>query len=75
MEPIPLVGKGLPFGMIGWLICAFSLLGMVYDLALLRRVHLTSIAGALLINAATPLRFFIANTRAWQSVAQWIMKS
>ena len=60
--------------MIGWVICAFSMVGVVYDLAFLRRVHLTSIVGALLINAATPLRFIIADMQAWRHVAHWIMK-
>lgn len=65
----------IPFGMIAWVICAFSLTGVAYDLIVLRRVHLTSIVGALLINVATPLRFIIVDTRAWQNVAEWIMKS
>ena len=65
----------IPFGMIAWVICAFSLTGVAYDLIVLRRVHLTSIVGALLINVATPLRFIIADTQAWQNVAEWIMKS
>jgi len=72
---IPALGRfPVPSSMIIWVICAFSLTTVVYDLLFLRRMYLVSIIGALLINAASPLRFIIADTPSWQRFAQWVTK-
>jgi hypothetical protein len=69
---IPSVARlPIPSTMIGWVILAFSLTGVVYDGIVLRRVYVTSVVGALLINVGTPLRFAIAGTRAWQAFVEW----
>ena len=64
----------IPFTMIGWVILAFSLTGVAYDGIFLRRVYVTNVVGALLINVATPLRFAIAGTRAWQDFVEWVAR-
>jgi hypothetical protein len=70
---IPALGRlPIPFTMIGWLILVFSLTGVIYDGIFLRRVYLTNIIGALLINVSTPLRFIIEDSRAWQNFSAWI---
>jgi hypothetical protein len=56
----------IPFNMIGWVILAFSLSGVVYDGIFLRRVYFVNVIGALLINLGTPLRFIVVETRVWQ---------
>ncbi len=72
---IPAIGRlPIPAGLIAWIICAFSLAGVAYDLAILRRIHLASIVGALLINASTPLRFYISDLQTWQDISRWLMK-
>ena len=72
---IPALGRfPIPSRMIIWVICAFSLTGVIYDLVFLRRLYLVSIIGALLINVASPLRFIIANTKTWQSFARWVIQ-
>lgn len=57
-----------------WVICGFSVTGVVYDLVFVRRVYLASIIGALLINLASPLRFIIADTHSWREFAPWITR-
>lgn len=64
----------VPVSMIGWLILAFSITGVIYDVAFLRRLSLTNLAGVLLINLATPLRFTISGTQAWRSFAEWLCR-
>ena len=54
----------MPGGMIKWLICAFSMTGVIYDLVFLRRLYLSNIICALLINVGSSLRFMIADTQA-----------
>lgn len=72
---IPALGRfPVPGGMIKWVICAFSLTGVIYDLVFLRRLYLTNIVGALLINAGSPLRFMIADTEAWQKFSEWFTR-
>jgi hypothetical protein len=72
---IPAIARlPIPFSLIGWVIFAFSLTGVIYDAIVFRRVYLTNIAGVLLINVATPLRFVIADTRGWQSFAEWVSR-
>lgn len=72
---IPALGRfPLPGSMIKWVICGFSVTGVIYDLVLRRRVYLANIVGALLINVASLLRFIIADTRSWQEFAQWITR-
>jgi hypothetical protein len=70
---VPAIGR-LPISpsAIGWVILGFSLLTVLYDALFLRRVYLINIAGVLLINIASPLRFMIAGSPAWQSFAHWI---
>lgn len=58
----------------GWVIFGFSLTGVIYDILVLRRVYLTNIVGALLINVAGPLRFMIADTQGWQRFSEWIAR-
>jgi hypothetical protein len=64
----------IPFSMIGWVIFAFSLIGVVYDVIFLRRVYFTNVVGALLINLTTPMRFIIEDTRAWQNFSEWLAR-
>jgi hypothetical protein len=58
--------------LIGGAIFAFSLTGLAYDAFVLRRLYLTNVIGVLLFNLSTPLRFIIADSRAWQNFAQWL---
>jgi hypothetical protein len=60
--------------MTGWVIFAFSLTGVIYDIVALRRAYLTNIVGALLINVAGPLRFMIADAQGWQRFSEWIAR-
>jgi hypothetical protein len=61
---IPALGRfPVPGSMIKRVICAFSLTGVTYDLVFLRRLYLTNIIDALLINTGSPLRFMIADIR------------
>jgi hypothetical protein len=72
---IPAIARlPIPSGMIGWLILAFSLIGIVYDAIFLRRVYFTNVVGALLINLSTPLRFIIGDSRAWQNFSEWLAR-
>jgi hypothetical protein len=72
---IPALGRlPLPSSMIKWVICGFSVTGVVYDLVFLRRIYLASIIGVLMINLASPLRFIIADSHPWQEFAQWITR-
>ena len=72
---IPAIARmPIPHYLIGWVIFAFSLTGVVYDVIVLRRVHLTSILGALLINVASPLRFIIADVPSFQRFSEWIAR-
>lgn len=72
---IPAIGRMFMVDSItGWVIFAFSLTGVVYDIVVLRRVYLTNIVGALLINVAGPLRFMIADTQSWQRFSEWIAR-
>ena len=57
---------------IGWAIFAFSLITVIYDAAFLRRAYITNIAGVLLINLSSPLRFIVADTQAWKHFSYWI---
>jgi hypothetical protein len=72
---IPAIARlPIPFSLIGWVIFAFSLTGVIYDVIVLRRVYLANIVGALLINVAGPLRFIIADARGWQRFSEWIAR-
>lgn len=72
---IPAIARlPIPSGMIGWLILAFSLIGIGYDAIFLRRVYFTNVVGALLINLSTPLRFIIGDSRAWQHFSEWLAR-
>ena len=72
---IPAIARlPIPFSLIGWVIFASSLTGVIYDALVLRRVYLTNIVGALLINVATPLRFMIADAQGWQRFSEWIAR-
>jgi len=72
---IPALGRfPVPGSMIIWIIYAFSLIGIIYDLVFLRRLYLVNIIGAFPINLASPLRFIIADTQSWQRFAQWITR-
>lgn len=72
---IPAIGRlPIPFSLIGWVIFAFSLTGVIYDAIVLRRLYLTNVAGVLLINVATPLRFMIADAQGWQRFSEWIAR-
>jgi hypothetical protein len=72
---IPAIARlPIPFSLIGWVIFAFSLTSVIYDVIVLRRLYLTNIVGVLLINVATPLRFVIADTRGWQSFSEWVAR-
>jgi hypothetical protein len=64
----------LPPSMIGWAIFAVSLAGLIYDALSTRRIYVTNLLGVLLINISSflPLRFMIAENRAWQSFAEWL---
>jgi hypothetical protein len=62
----------IPRGAIGWVIFSFSLLTVIYDALFLRRAYIINIAGVLLINICSPLRFMIARSPEWQSFAHWI---
>jgi hypothetical protein len=62
----------IPFAAIGWVIFGFSLLPVMYDVIFLRSVYLINIAGILLINISSPLRFIIARSPGWQRFAHWI---
>ena len=72
---IPAIGRIFMLdSMTGWVIFAFSLTGVIYDIVVLRRVYLTNIVGALLINVAGPLRFMIAEAQGWQRFSEWIAR-
>lgn len=72
---VPAIGRlPIPPGAIGWVIFAFSLLTVFYDALFLRRAYLVNIAGVLLINICSPLRFVIAGDPEWQSFAHWIAR-
>src|SRR5581483_11445449 len=72
---IPAIGRlPMPPLLIGWAILVFSSTGLIYDAAILRQASFTNIAGALLINVSTPLRFIIEDTRAWQNFSEWIVR-
>jgi hypothetical protein len=72
---IPAIARlPIPFVPIGWRIFGLSLLVFVYDAAYLRRVHLINIAGVLLINICSPLRFIIAGSPGWQNFTRWIAR-
>jgi hypothetical protein len=64
----------MPSYLIGWVILAFSLTGIIYDAIVFRRVHLANIFGALLINVASPLRFIIADAPSFQTFSEWIAR-
>jgi hypothetical protein len=70
---IPAISR-LPIasGIVGWLIFGYSLLTVIYDAVFLRRAYLVNIAGVLLINLCSPLRFMVANSPGWQSFAHRI---
>jgi hypothetical protein len=70
---IPPIGRlPIPPSAIGWVILGFSLLTVLYDALFLRRASIINIAGVLLINISSPLRFMIAGSSGWQSFAHWI---
>jgi hypothetical protein len=70
---IPAISRlPIPSGAIGWVIFSFSLLTVFYDALVLRRAYLVNIAGVLLINICSPLRFMIAGNPVWQRFAHWI---
>jgi hypothetical protein len=72
---IPVIARlPIPFSLIGWVIFASSLTGVIYDAIVVRRVYLTNIIGALLINVATPLRFMIPDAQGWQRFSEWIAR-
>ena len=72
---IPAIARlPIPPFLIGWAILAFSLTGLIYDVVVLRQASFTNIAGVLLINVSTPLRFIIEETRAWQHFSEWIAR-
>jgi hypothetical protein len=72
---IPAIARlPIPPSLIGWMIFAFSMTGIIYDVVVLRRVYLTNIVSAMLINGTTPLRFIIADTRVWQNFAEWLVR-
>ncbi len=72
---IPAIARlPIPPFLIGWAILAFSLTGLNYDVVVLRQASFTNIAGVLLINVSTPLRFIIEETRAWQHFSEWIAR-
>jgi hypothetical protein len=72
---IPAISRlPIPSGAIGWVILGFSLLTVIYDALFLRRAYLMNIAGVLLINISSPLRFMIADSPGWQSFAHWIAR-
>lgn len=72
---IPALGRfPVPGSMIKWLICAFSLTGVIYDVVFLCRLYFTSVIGALLINVGSSLRFMIADTQTWQRFAEWFTR-
>lgn len=64
----------IPPGAVGWVIFSFSLLTVIYDALFLRRAYLINLAGVLLINISSPLRFIIADSPGWQSFAHWIAR-
>ena len=69
---IPAIGRlPKPPEMIGWVIFAISLAGLIYDAFSARRIYVTNVLGVLLINIGSPLRFMIADNRSWQSFAEW----
>jgi hypothetical protein len=73
---IPAIGRlPIPPSAIPWVIFGFSLLTILYDALLLRRAYLVNIAGVLLINISSPLRFIIADSPIWQKFAHWITRS
>lgn len=53
---------------------AFVVVAMIHDWKTRRRVHLVYILGAVIIFASGPLRAAIANTSAWQSFAQFLVR-
>jgi hypothetical protein len=70
---IPAIGRlPIPPNMIGWAIFAVSLAGLIYDAFSTGRIYVTNVLGVLLINISSPLRFMIADTRTWQSFAEWL---
>ena len=72
---IPAISRlPIPVSSIGWVIFAFSMIGVVYDGIFLRRVYFTNVVGVLLINLASPLRFIIGSTRTWQNFAEWLVR-
>ena len=72
---IPAISRlPIPSGAIGWVILGLSSLTVIYDAVILRRAYLINVAGVLLINIGSPLRFMIADSRAWQRFAHWIAR-
>jgi hypothetical protein len=73
---IPAIARlPIPSSAIPWVILGFSLLTVLYDALFLRRAYLVNIAGVLLINMSSPLRFIIVDTPRWQRFAHWITHS
>jgi hypothetical protein len=64
----------IPSSMIGWAIFAASLAGLTYDALSIRRIYVTNVVGVLLINMSSPLRFMIADTQAWKSFTEWLVR-
>lgn len=70
---IPAIARlPVPAGMVGWAIFAFSLAGLIYDAISTRRVYLSNVTGALLINGCAVLHFYVEETRAWQHFTAWV---
>lgn len=64
----------IPPSMIGWAIFAASFAGLTYDALSTKRIYVTNLIGVLLINMSSPLRFMIADTRAWQKLTEWLVR-
>jgi hypothetical protein len=70
---IPAIGRlPIPDALIGWIIFAFSLAGLVYDALSARRIHLTNVICVVLINLSSPLRFIISENQTWQRFTEWL---
>jgi hypothetical protein len=52
----------------------FALIYIAYDTLTHRRLHPACLFAGLVIAASVPLRFAIADTQAWQSFANWLVR-
>jgi uncharacterized membrane protein YozB (DUF420 family) len=68
--PLPFIAAGGPL-MHHWMADIFIVALVVWDITTLRRLHSVTLWGGLLTVVSQPLRFWIAGTAAWLTIAAW----